>query len=95
MKLVGLRGVSLVVRLVSVLAVLPACAASSSFGLSGLGGGEDNPDAQATIPDVFKLRKADAIAAMRRAGVQADISEESSLCGSIVNGKIVETGEVC
>jgi hypothetical protein len=95
MKLVGLRGISYFVRMVAVLVVIPACAASSSFGLSGLGGSGRDPNAQATIPDVFKMRKDDAIAAMRRAGVQADISEDSSLCGSVVEGKLVETGEVC
>lgn len=50
---------------------------------------------QITMPDVFKLPRDQATAALRRAGVEGEIHEEASLCGTIVNGRIVETGEVC
>ena len=50
---------------------------------------------QVTMPDVFKLPRDQATATLRRAGVQGEIHEEASLCGTVVNGRIVETGEVC
>ncbi len=52
-------------------------------------------DGSVTLPDVFKLKKDDAIAALRKAGVQGDIEQDDSLCGSTVDGKIIELGEVC
>ncbi|NVB83983.1 MAG: hypothetical protein HOV81_36745 [Kofleriaceae bacterium] len=69
-------------------------ATTSKFGVSSSssGSGESVP---VTIPNVFKMKKEQAIAELRRAGVQGDISEESSLCGSVVEGRVIEMGEVC
>jgi hypothetical protein len=72
---------------------LAACVSTTSFSTSGPRGGDAN--GQVTIPNVFKLPKEQAIAALRRAGVQGDIVEDSSLCGSVVEGRIIERGEVC
>jgi len=79
--------------------LLGACASLSTLSASssssdGRASGADT-SGQVTIPDVFKLPRAQAIAALRKAGVQGDIDEETGLCGSLVNGRIVELGEVC
>ena len=81
------------------LCLLGACAgliprASSTSSSDDRASGADT-SGQVTIPDVFKLPRAQAIAALRKAGVQGDINEDGNLCGSTVNGRIVETGEVC
>ncbi|HSN29824.1 MAG TPA: PASTA domain-containing protein [Kofleriaceae bacterium] len=52
-------------------------------------------DGTVTLPNVFKLKKADAIAALRKAGVEGDINQDDSLCGSAIDGQIIELGEVC
>jgi beta-lactam-binding protein with PASTA domain len=75
--------------------VAAACAGTTSFSMSSFGRSSSGGDEQVTIPTVFKLKRDAAIAALRRAGVKADISEDSSLCGSTVDGKLIETGEVC
>lgn len=72
----------------------PLSTSTSTSTSDGRVSGADT-NGQVTIPDVFKLPRAQAIAALRKAGVQGDIDEDSNLCGSAVNGRIVETGEVC
>lgn len=67
-----------------------ASSSSSSQSASGV-----DMTGQVTMPDVFKLPRDQATAALRHAGVQGEIHEEASLCGTVVNGRIVETGEVC
>ena len=83
-----------------VLLVASACKTGASFSTFSTSSSSErasgaDTNGNATIPDVFKLPKDQAIAALRHAGVQGDISENSSLCGSVVNGKIVEKGEIC
>ena len=72
--------------------VATACVSTAGFSTS-------SPTATAagnvTIPNVIKLKKDDAVAALRRAGLQGDIDFDDSLCGSTVDGKIIELGEVC
>ena len=55
------------------------------------------PDASGniTVPDVFGMPKDQAIAALRRAGMQGDIGDDSGLCGSVVEGRVIELGAVC
>lgn len=84
-------------RLLVAAGVLPfmGCVATTSqlgVSSSSSSGGEVG---QVTIPNVFKMKKEQAIAELRRAGVQGDIVEDGSLCGSIVDGRVVELGEVC
>ncbi len=69
-----------------------ACVSTAAFSTSSP---TANSDGTVTIPNVFKMKKDDAVAALRRAGVQADIDFEDSLCGSTFDGKIIELGEVC
>lgn len=70
--------------------LVSGCISTSGFSTSAPSG-----DGNVTIPNVFKLKKDAAIAALRRAGVQGDIEDEGSLCGSTFEGKIIELGEVC
>ncbi|HEX5058146.1 MAG TPA: hypothetical protein VFV99_02245 [Kofleriaceae bacterium] len=81
----------------SVVLFLTGCAATSSFTSSSSSSRASGADSSGTvtIPNVFKLRKQEAIAALRRAGVQGDINDDGSMCGSFVDGKIIEIGEVC
>ncbi|MEJ7602278.1 MAG: hypothetical protein WKG01_30555 [Kofleriaceae bacterium] len=55
------------------------------------------PDASGnvTVPNVFAMPKDQAIAALRRAGVQGDIGDDSGLCGSVVEGRVIDVGAVC
>jgi hypothetical protein len=48
-----------------------------------------------TIPNVFKMPKDQALEALHKAGIQGSISFGSGLCGSIVEGQIIEMNEVC
>lgn len=78
--------------------IATACTSATSFSTSSLGASSSSASSDTgdvTIPDVFKLEKDAAIAALRRAGVQADIREENSLCGSTVDGTLIELDEVC
>lgn len=71
------------------------CVSTASVSSSGPRSGGGDANASVTIPNVFKLTKEQAIAALRQAGVQGNIVEDSSLCGSLVEGAIIERGEVC
>ena len=79
-------------RLIVCVPLVAACVKTGMLSTSTSGASSDG---NVTIPDVFKLKKADAIAALRKAGVEGSIDEDSNLCGSTVNGKIIELGEVC
>jgi hypothetical protein len=86
-----------------VVALLPALATACSLstsGLAGSGGSTTGPDGAAsngqfTVPDVFGMSKDAAIAELRKAGHTGDVSEDRSTCGSVVDGRIIEIGEVC
>ena len=69
----------------------------SSVGSIGVGSGTSSTGAagQFTVPNLFGLSQEQAIAALRRAGYQGDASEDSSLCGSVVDGRVMELGQVC
>jgi beta-lactam-binding protein with PASTA domain len=47
------------------------------------------------MPDLIKQPKANALAELTRAGLSGNVEFDKSLCGSTVNGQIVELGEVC
>lgn len=47
------------------------------------------------MPDLFRMTKANAIAALERGGFAGEIAWDDQLCGSVVDGQIVELGEVC
>lgn len=85
-------------RLLVAIGVLPfvGCVATTSqFGVSSSSSSDSGASGQVTIPNVFKMKKEQAIAELRRAGVRGDIDEDTSLCGSVVDGHVVEQGEVC
>jgi beta-lactam-binding protein with PASTA domain len=65
-----------------------------SFG-GGAGASPAGGAGQITVPSLFGLPKEQAIAALRRAGYQGDPSEDSSQCGSVVDGRVMELGQVC
>jgi predicted RNA binding protein YcfA (HicA-like mRNA interferase family) len=90
--------------LLSTLTFLAACSMTSSLKTSGLGGSTStssgggsgtSSSAQFTMPDLFRMKKDDAIKALQRAGFQGNITWDDQLCGSVVEGQIVERGEVC
>jgi beta-lactam-binding protein with PASTA domain len=76
--------------------VLPP-SGSSSVGATG--GGTSTSSAgtagQITVPNLFGLPKEEAIAALRRAGYRGTPTEDGSLCGSVVEGRVIELGQVC
>ncbi|MBK9031568.1 MAG: PASTA domain-containing protein [Myxococcales bacterium] len=80
--------------------LLGACSMTSGLKTSGFGGssssgGGGSSSAQFTMPDLFRMKKDDAIKALQQAGFQGDISWDDQLCGSVVEGQLVELGEVC
>jgi hypothetical protein len=87
---------SLALALVSVAGCVLAPSGLSSVG-SGGGPGTSSAGVagQITVPNLFGLPKEQAIAALRRAGYQGDPTEDSSLCGSVVDGRVMELGQVC
>ncbi len=76
---------------------------SCKFSTTGLGlNSSSEPDGQPAaqpgnvrIPNMFRMQKDAALAALKRAGFQGSVSDDSSLCGSVVEGQIIELGEVC
>ncbi len=87
-------------RLLVVASVLPfmGCVAASKLGVSSTSStssGSGGESVSVTIPNVFKMKREQAIAELRRAGIQGNISEDSGLCGSVVEHQVIELGEVC
>lgn len=74
---------------------LAACVGSAKFSSFSSSSSGASSSGSVTIPNVFKLPKDQAIAALKRAGVQGSISEDSGGCGSIVEGQIIELNEIC
>lgn len=49
-----------------------------------------------TMPDLFLMTRAEAEAAVARAGFERGVGlDTSSICGSAVDGKVIELGRVC
>jgi hypothetical protein len=53
------------------------------------------PAGNATVPTVFLLQRDAALAAIKQAGFTTEVTFDSSLCGSAVDGHIVELGAIC
>jgi beta-lactam-binding protein with PASTA domain len=52
--------------------------------------------ARPKVPDVFDMTQADAEAALVAAGFSGRITfDTQAVCGSVVNGKIIEIGKIC
>ncbi len=95
----------MVLRNVGVLSVLAATSCqvaskgmsfnTSTSSSSGSSGSSGSSQASFTVPDMFRMTEADARAALKRAGYQGNASADSSLCGSVVDGHIIEVGQVC
>jgi hypothetical protein len=62
----------------------------SSVGTIGGGPGTSSAGTagQITVPNLLGLPKEQAMAALRRAGYQGEATEDSSLCGSVVDGRV-------
>jgi beta-lactam-binding protein with PASTA domain len=84
-------GVSSVLSVVLVSSLFGGCAA----GLARVKSGVSGKPGMMTMPDVFKMTKAKAIATLQLAGHRGDIEWGDQLCGSVIDGKIIEQGEVC
>lgn len=52
-------------------------------------------DGKITVPNVFGLPKIQAIAALRAAGYQGDISDMPGTCGSVIDGRVIELDHIC
>lgn len=52
-------------------------------------------DGQVVIPNLFGMQREEAIAALRRAGYQGEPSDDYSGCSSVVDGRVIELGQVC
>jgi beta-lactam-binding protein with PASTA domain len=77
---------------------LPACVATAGFGSANHAQSETPTSSSSdtvTIPNVFGMTRTQAEAALTHAGVTGSIDYNDSLCGSIVDGKIIELGQVC
>ena len=55
------------------------------------------PDANGniTIPNVLWMSRDQAISELRRAGFQGNVTDDDSLCGSLMDGRVIELGQVC
>jgi beta-lactam-binding protein with PASTA domain len=54
-----------------------------------------NTKGDITIPSIFGMSKDVAIATLRRAGYQGTVTLGDHLCGSVVDGRVIEIGQVC
>jgi beta-lactam-binding protein with PASTA domain len=84
-----------------VVAMVAGCKVSSPGSLFGGGsmlstrGSSGGGDDAITVPDLFLRTRAEAEAALAQAGYQREVQVDTSLCGSVVDGKVVEQGRVC
>jgi hypothetical protein len=89
-------------------ALLGACSITSNLRTSGLrgsstggssgpasGGPAASTSADFTMPNLFRMKKDDAVKALERAGFRGSITWDDQLCSSVIDGQIVERGEVC
>jgi beta-lactam-binding protein with PASTA domain len=88
--------------LVSAVLLLSSCKVATSGFSSRIGGssgssgrGGSSSSRTIVIPDLFRMTKADAETALKRAGFEGTIDWDDQLCGSVVEGQIIETGQVC
>lgn len=73
------------------LSLSTGCAAGLSRVKSGLNG----TPGVISMPDLFKMSRAKALSTLALARHSGDVSWDDQLCGSVVDGQIVEQGEVC
>jgi hypothetical protein len=83
-----------------VFAFLVAGCPSSTSSMTGTSARQpvaNGPDASGniTIPNVFGMSKEQALAELQRVGFRGTPSDDSSLCGSVVDGRVIEIGQVC
>ena len=76
---------------IAVAAALPGCAAATSRLKSTVRG----KPGMMSMPDLFRMSKAKAITTLELSGHTGDIRWDDQLCGSVVEGEIIEKGEVC
>lgn len=73
--------------------------ATSPMGGSTMGGparaSGANTSGMITVPALFGLTREQALAALQEAGFQGSLSDDTSLCGSLVEGRVIELGVVC
>lgn len=81
--------------LAAVLAMQVGCIVKSGTMGTQTGGGGPDANGNVTIPDLFGMTREQAAEAVAQAGVSRELSEEPAMCGSVVNGQIVEIGQVC
>jgi beta-lactam-binding protein with PASTA domain len=77
------------------LSLVAACKFSTATFGSPTAGGPGGQAGNATVPTVFLLQRDAALAAIKQAGFTGEVTFDSSLCGSAVDGQIVESGAVC
>ncbi len=87
-------------KLLLPLVLLSACSLQAQLGGKSTGpssssSSSSSSSGQVTIPEVRFMARADALAALKKAGVTGTIDEKQQLCGSVVDGRIVEKGQVC
>lgn len=81
-------------------AVLAAVVATSSLtgcaaGMSRLKSSVNGQPGTISMPDLFRMSKAKAISTLKLAGHTGSVSWDDQLCGSVIDGQIIEKGEVC
>ncbi|HME90964.1 MAG TPA: PASTA domain-containing protein [Myxococcaceae bacterium] len=54
-----------------------------------------DPQGEIEVPRLQWLTLEEAKSALRQAGFRGELSQDSSLCGSVIDGRIVELGQVC
>ncbi|MCE9573526.1 MAG: hypothetical protein K8W52_10245 [Deltaproteobacteria bacterium] len=78
-----------------------ACSLSSQLGghsvsTSGAGPTSSEDPGVFTVPDLFAMSRADAVAALQRAGHRGTVEDDThNSCGSAVDGTVIELGHVC
>jgi len=71
------------------------CVVGAASSLGGGGSSSSGPSKPMVMPNLFNLTRPAAEAALRRAGYERDVSLDTSMCGSVVDGTIIERGRVC
>ena len=75
---------------------LAGCVVPGAPGVTAVGPGEASPsNGQVTIPNVFGMTREQAVGSLHQAGFAGDITFDDNLCGSAIDGHVVELGAVC
>lgn len=84
-----------VVARVCLVAALSAGGTGCAAGMSRLKSGIAGTPGSMSMPNLLRMSKAEALSTLKLAGHHGDVTWSDQLCGSVVDGQIVEKDDIC